>query len=167
MARFVPADRDQPFLPPPDLRDWLPEDDLAHFVLEAVERVSVDRFKVNDRGRGRPSITPDDVGLADLPPVDAELLEQRHQPRPAPWPTVPPAPRPRCAGRASAMESGWIATVSRSAPGASPKPRASSSAGRGSAACAGGPCRRGVRCAPVGGSCRPNRPWHGGAGCGG
>ena len=31
----------QAFLLPPDLRDWIPEDDLAHFVIEAVERVEM------------------------------------------------------------------------------------------------------------------------------
>ena len=41
------SDRDQPFLLPPDLRDSLPEDDLAHFVLAAVDRVPLYRFKVN------------------------------------------------------------------------------------------------------------------------
>jgi transposase len=58
MSKFVQADRDQPFLLPPDLRDWLPEDDLAHFVLEAVERVSIDRFKVNARGTGSAQYHP-------------------------------------------------------------------------------------------------------------
>ena len=29
----------------PDLRDWLPEDDLAHFVVEAVERVPLERSR--------------------------------------------------------------------------------------------------------------------------
>ncbi len=52
MSKFVQADRDQPFLLTPDLRDWLPEDDLAHFVLEALERVPLSRFKVIDRGTG-------------------------------------------------------------------------------------------------------------------
>jgi len=58
MSKFVQADRDQPFLLPPDLRDWLPEDDLAHFVLEAVERVPLRRFKVNDRGTGSAQYHP-------------------------------------------------------------------------------------------------------------
>lgn len=58
MSKFVQADRDQPFLLPPDLRDWLPEDDLAHFVLESVERVPVDRFKVNVRGTGSAQYHP-------------------------------------------------------------------------------------------------------------
>ena len=38
MSKFVDCEREQPFLLPPDLRDWIPEDDLAHFVIEAVER---------------------------------------------------------------------------------------------------------------------------------
>jgi hypothetical protein len=32
---FLTCDRDQPLLPPPDLRDRLPEDHLAWFVIEA------------------------------------------------------------------------------------------------------------------------------------
>ncbi len=41
MSNFVDCERDQAFLLPPDLRDWIPEDDLAHFVIEAVERVEM------------------------------------------------------------------------------------------------------------------------------
>ena len=51
-------DRDQPFLLPPDLRDWLPEDDLAHFVIEAAERVPLDRFEVDARGTGSAQYHP-------------------------------------------------------------------------------------------------------------
>ena len=58
MSNFVQADRTQPFLLPPDLRDWLPENDLAHFVLEAVERVPMERFKVNVRGTGSAQYHP-------------------------------------------------------------------------------------------------------------
>ncbi len=58
MSKFVQADRDQPFLLPPDLRDWLPEDDLAHFVLEAVERVPLNRFNINHRGTGSAQYHP-------------------------------------------------------------------------------------------------------------
>ncbi len=36
MNKFVDCERDLAFLLPPDLRDWIPEDDLAHFVIEAV-----------------------------------------------------------------------------------------------------------------------------------
>ena len=50
--RFVSIDRNQSFLLPPDLRDWLPEDDLVHFVIEAVEGLSLDAFKFNATGSG-------------------------------------------------------------------------------------------------------------------
>ena len=34
MSKFVDFERDQAYLRPADLRDWFPEDDLAHFVIE-------------------------------------------------------------------------------------------------------------------------------------
>jgi hypothetical protein len=36
MRKFIEADQSQALLLPPDLREWIPSDDLAHFVLEAV-----------------------------------------------------------------------------------------------------------------------------------
>jgi transposase len=50
--RFVPANRDQMSLLPYDLREWIPEDDLVHFVIEAVEGIGVDKFQCNQRGTG-------------------------------------------------------------------------------------------------------------------
>lgn len=58
MAIFVPCERDQAFLLPPDMKDWLPEDDLAHFVIAAAERVSMSAFQVNDRNSGKPQYHP-------------------------------------------------------------------------------------------------------------
>ena len=58
MSNFVDCDRDQAFLLPPDLRDWIPADDLAHFVIEAVERVALGAFKVNHRGTGSAQYHP-------------------------------------------------------------------------------------------------------------
>ena len=58
MATFVPCDRDQVFLLPPDKEDWLPEDDLAHFVIAAAGRVSMSAFQVNDRNSGKPQYHP-------------------------------------------------------------------------------------------------------------
>ncbi len=52
MSNFIDCARDQAFLLPPDLRDWIPEDDLVHFVIEAVERVEMGAFKVNHFGTG-------------------------------------------------------------------------------------------------------------------
>lgn len=58
MSKFVDCERDQAFLLPPDLRDWIPEDDLAHFVIEAVARVEMGAFKVNHRGSGSAQYHP-------------------------------------------------------------------------------------------------------------
>ena len=58
MATFIPFNRDQAFLLPPDLKAWLPEDDLAHFVVAAVERVSLGAFDVAARAGGKPQYHP-------------------------------------------------------------------------------------------------------------
>ena len=58
MSKFIGCDRDQVFLLPPDLGDWIPEDDLAHFVIEAVERVEMSAFKINHRGSGSAQYHP-------------------------------------------------------------------------------------------------------------
>ena len=41
---FLRGDRDQPFLLPPDLRDWLPADHLAWFVRDVVDQLDLDPF---------------------------------------------------------------------------------------------------------------------------
>jgi hypothetical protein len=38
---FLACDRDQAFLLPPDLRDWLPADHLAWFVLDVVDQLDL------------------------------------------------------------------------------------------------------------------------------
>jgi len=50
--RFVPIDRDTPLLLPPNLRDWVPDDHLVHFILDAVAALDLRRVKVNERGTG-------------------------------------------------------------------------------------------------------------------
>ena len=55
---FVEVDRNTPMLLPADLRDWVPEDDLVHFVLEAVQGLDSCRCIVNERGSGRPQYPP-------------------------------------------------------------------------------------------------------------
>jgi transposase len=57
-ARFRQINRDTPFLLPVDMREWVPEDDLAHFVLEAVQAVPLSRFRVNERGTGSKQYPP-------------------------------------------------------------------------------------------------------------
>jgi transposase len=58
-ARFVAVDRDTPLLFPADLRDWLPENHLAHFIIEAVEQLGVSTFKVNNSGSGSEQYPPE------------------------------------------------------------------------------------------------------------
>lgn len=57
-ASFVRIDRNTPMLLPPDLRDWVPEDDLVHFVIEACERLPLTAFRVNHRGSGSAQLPP-------------------------------------------------------------------------------------------------------------
>jgi transposase len=49
---FLPCERDQPLLLPPDLRDWLPEDHLAWFVIESVESLDLSAFYAAYRADG-------------------------------------------------------------------------------------------------------------------
>jgi transposase len=57
---FLPCDRDQEFLLPPSPREWLPEDHLAWFVIEAVETFELQPFYADYRadGHGRAAHDP-------------------------------------------------------------------------------------------------------------
>ena len=57
-ARFKNIDRNTPLLLPPDLRDWVPEDDMVHFVIGAVDQLPLSSFKVNRRGTGSEQFPP-------------------------------------------------------------------------------------------------------------
>lgn len=58
---YLPVDRDQQFLLPPSMREWLPEGHLAWFVLEVVGRVdtSVLHARHPNDGVGRRAYDPD------------------------------------------------------------------------------------------------------------
>jgi transposase len=57
---FLRGDRDQPFLLPPDLRDWPPNDHLAWFILDVVNQLNLDPFLRCYRadGHGHPAYDP-------------------------------------------------------------------------------------------------------------
>ena len=57
---FRDCDRAQAFLLPPSLRDWLPEDHLAWFVIATVEQLDLSEFYTAYRadGHGRPAYDP-------------------------------------------------------------------------------------------------------------
>jgi transposase len=44
---------------PVDMRDWLPEDHLVHFVIEAIEQIGITGFKINYRGTGSEQYPPE------------------------------------------------------------------------------------------------------------
>jgi transposase len=57
---FLRGDRDQPFLLPPDLRDWLPDGHLAWFILDVVDQLDLQPFYRAHRpdGHGHPAYDP-------------------------------------------------------------------------------------------------------------
>lgn len=57
-AKYINIDRDTPMMFPPDLRDWLPEDSMVHFFIEAVEMLDLKKFAVNNRGSGSAQYPP-------------------------------------------------------------------------------------------------------------
>jgi transposase len=56
--RLVNVDRDTPMLLPVDMRDWVPENDLVHFVISAVETMELGSVRVNTRGSGSKQYPP-------------------------------------------------------------------------------------------------------------
>src|SRR3954469_3272239 len=59
-ARFIGCDRDQVFLMPPSLRDWVPDGHLVWAVLDAVAELDLSAVYASyrDDGRGRPAYEP-------------------------------------------------------------------------------------------------------------
>jgi transposase len=58
MSRFVPIDRDTPYLFPPSVDEWLPENHLARFVVEIVDRMDMGEFTRHYAGRGSAAYHP-------------------------------------------------------------------------------------------------------------
>ena len=56
--RLVNVDRETPMLLPADLREWVPADDLVHFVISAVETMKLPALSVNQRGSGSRQYPP-------------------------------------------------------------------------------------------------------------
>src|SRR5439155_26128123 len=57
---FLPAERDQLYVMPPSVSDWLPKDHLAWFVLDVVEALDLSVFYARYRvdGLGRAAYEP-------------------------------------------------------------------------------------------------------------
>jgi transposase len=59
MSRFIPVDRQSAYLLPPSLQDWLPEDHLARFILEAIEQLDLGKLTAAYAGRGSAAYHPE------------------------------------------------------------------------------------------------------------
>jgi transposase len=57
-ARFVNIDRQTPMFLPCDLRQWVPEGHIVHFIIDAVEQMPTAHFHVNHRGTGSEQYPP-------------------------------------------------------------------------------------------------------------
>lgn len=57
-ARFVNIDRDTPMLMPADMRDWVSESHLVHFILDAVSLLDLSTAHINHRGTGDAQYPP-------------------------------------------------------------------------------------------------------------
>jgi transposase len=57
---FIACDREQSFLLPPDVREWLPEDHLAWFVIDVIRVMDTSGFYAayRDDGHGRAAYEP-------------------------------------------------------------------------------------------------------------
>ncbi len=58
MNKFKPINRDTPYLFPPSLQDWLPQDHLARFVVDIVDRLDLNALSGKYRGRGSDAYHP-------------------------------------------------------------------------------------------------------------
>lgn len=57
-SHFVSIDRQTPMLLPEDMREWVPENHIVHFILEAVEEIPETVLHINWRGSGSDQYPP-------------------------------------------------------------------------------------------------------------
>lgn len=57
-ARFKTIEREQGLLLPYNLKDWIQDDDMVHFIIEAAAMVPMEKFSINQRGTGSEQYHP-------------------------------------------------------------------------------------------------------------
>ena len=57
-ARFQNIDRETPMLLPVSIQEWVPDNDLAHFVIDAVAALNLNHYSINHRGTGDAQFPP-------------------------------------------------------------------------------------------------------------
>ena len=58
MRSFKASDRNQPFLLPPSIQDWLPKEHLARFIVEIVEQLDLSRIYGQYNKSGKEAYDP-------------------------------------------------------------------------------------------------------------
>src|SRR5207244_9502929 len=58
-ARFKAVDRETPYLLPPSVQDWMPEQQLARFVVEVVSKLDMHELKMPYAGVGSEAFNPE------------------------------------------------------------------------------------------------------------
>ena len=58
MRVFKASDRNQPFLLPPSIQDWLPKEHLARFIVEIVEQLDLSKIESQYSGKGKEAYHP-------------------------------------------------------------------------------------------------------------
>ncbi len=58
MKQFVASNRNQPFLMPPSIEDWLPQKHLARFVVEIVQELDLSNIYKHYSGQGKDAYDP-------------------------------------------------------------------------------------------------------------
>jgi transposase len=57
-VEFIPIDRDTPYIFPPSVQDYLPEDHLARFLVDIVEQLDLSQLSAVYSGRGSKPFHP-------------------------------------------------------------------------------------------------------------
>ena len=58
MKPFKSSNRNQPFLLPPSIQDWLPKEHLARFIVEIVEQLDLSKIESQYSGKGKDAYHP-------------------------------------------------------------------------------------------------------------
>lgn len=58
MSRFIQFDRNQQYLLPPSVDEWLPEDHLARFIVEVIDQLDLSKLTRHYSGRGSAAYHP-------------------------------------------------------------------------------------------------------------
>ena len=57
-ARFQNIDRETPMLLPASIQEWVPDNDLSHFVIDAIGALDLSHYSINHRGTGDAKFPP-------------------------------------------------------------------------------------------------------------